>query len=228
MLKNKSMLFLCFLPLLAGCAGYHALPLKKMNTVPLAKHKDIAFAAQAFDKDDCEIYLGRNVIDAGYTPIQIAIENNSHKSLQFSCDQLNMPLASTNIVAESVYQSSWARALGYGIPGASNIGLGAFFLALNFHHGWNAMMIYVIAPLMVGGGLALLVAGLLDASCANSANKQLLADYLDKALKDQIILPHTSVDGLVFVRNDQLEERLIVNLFDDATHQKIMCQKLLQ
>ena len=110
-------LFLAIVPFLAGCAGYRPRQLKKLTPKPVAQHEKILFAAKAFNHCDCKAYLDRDVIRAGYTPIQIAIRNESNQYIEFTTDKVNINTVPANLVAESVYQSVLARELGYGIPG---------------------------------------------------------------------------------------------------------------
>lgn len=117
------LLFLAIIPFLGGCAGYRAGNLKHLTLKPVPKHENILFAAKTFCHSDCTDCLGRDVISAGYTPVQIAIKNNSHSYLDFSTSKINLHTVSTKRVAESVYFSVWARALGYGIPSIFCFGL---------------------------------------------------------------------------------------------------------
>ncbi len=81
------------------------------------------FAAKTLHHSDCKVFLGRDVISAGYTPIQLAIENNSRRHLDFSTSKINLRTAPASMVAESVYFSVWAHAIGYGIPSLFCCGL---------------------------------------------------------------------------------------------------------
>lgn len=117
------LLFLALIPFLGGCAGYRASKLSHLKLKPVPKHENILFAAKTFQHPDCHIYLGRDVISAGYTPIQIALKNSSQRYLDFSTSNINLKTVSANMAAESVYFSVLARALGYGIPSIFCLGL---------------------------------------------------------------------------------------------------------
>lgn len=119
----RLLLCLCMLPLLAGCAGYRSGSLRHLNPKPVPQHEQILFTAKTFDHCDCHSYLGRDVISAGYTPIHLAIKNNSRSYLDFSISKINLKTVPANMVAESVYFSVLARALGYGIPSIFCFGL---------------------------------------------------------------------------------------------------------
>jgi hypothetical protein len=110
-------LFSCLL-LLAGCAGYKSQPLNLLhNPATYQKNRSVLIDARALTESDCKIYLGRNVIAAGYRPIYISIKNDSESYLKFFRDNINVRTVPADLVAKKVHHSIWSRALGYGIPG---------------------------------------------------------------------------------------------------------------
>ncbi len=190
----KKLLLFAPLMLLAGCAGYKSRPLKTLHPEPLKTHKDIHFAAKAYDRMDSETYLGRDTIKAGYRPIQIAIKNKSYRTLNFSLNTINMPIVPVDVVARSVYQSVEARALGYGIP---------------------ALFVFTIP---------LLIPAVTDSIWAYQANEQLLSDYTDKSIFTSILKPDSFTQGLIFVANSNYENQLSFTLIDRDTQEKIVCK----
>ena len=232
-MKIKSLCLLSLLSLIAGCAGYKAQPLKKLALSPTRENKQILFAAKAFDEKDCETYLGRDVIKAGYTPIQIGLKNESSKQWEFSCDEINMPTVSSDYVAPLMYQSIAARALGYGIPSGvclapAGVGL-SFFASGSF---WGYMLGIGLLPFTISClalGLSFGGAAITDSCWAKQANEQLLQDYLSKSLRDQILLPNKSLDGLIFVGTDDLKSELVVTLTatDENGQEKVECKAVL-
>lgn len=188
-------LSLAIVPFLAGCAGYQSRALKKLTPKPVPQHEKILFDAKAFNNCDCNTYLDRNVICAGYTPIQIAIKNESNRYIEFTTDRVNLNTLPANLVAESVYQSVLARALGYGIPGL------------------------FIWPL--------LIPAVLDSIWASEANEFLLRDYLGKAISNKTLVPDSELEGLIFVANNQYQNKLEVTLIDRDSLEKIVCKSYL-
>lgn len=183
---------------LSGCARYKARPLKTLATQPIKNNKKISFGAKAFDKIDSEIYLGRNLLRAGFIPVQIAIENESENTLKFELSKINMKAESAGLAAESVYFSPVSRGLAYGIP--------ALFVL----------------------GIPLLVAAIVDPIWACEANEKLLSDYINKALVDSIIVPNSSIEGIVFVTIGNYKNSLQATLVDVNSHKKIICEANLQ
>lgn len=118
------MTILCGLSLLLpGCARYKSKSLKRLSHAPLHTHlkqpekNTVSFKYHIFDKHDCFRYLGRNVINKGYQPIQLAISNNTPKTLSFSLSKFDMPCVPVDEVAHSVHTSTVNRAVGYGVAG---------------------------------------------------------------------------------------------------------------
>ena len=182
-------------PLLAGCAGYRPRSLKRLTPKPVPQHENILFDAKALNNCDCSTYLDRNVICAGYTPIQIAVKNESNQYIEFTTDKINLNTVPASLVAESVYQSVLARALGYGIPGL------------------------FIWPL--------LIPAVLDSIWATEANEMLLRDYLGKAISNKTLVPDSELEGLIFVANNQYQNKLEVTLVNRDSLEKIVCKAYL-
>jgi len=109
--------------LLTGCASYNALSLNGLSSdffvhpSTSAKKDDVVIAAKAFNYMDCKRYLDRDVLQKGYQPIQLYIQNNSDKSYSFSLNRITLPYVSHEEVAAKVHTSTVGRVLAYGIPG---------------------------------------------------------------------------------------------------------------
>lgn len=74
----------------------------------------IFIAAKAFNKQDCQKYLDRDLLSSGYQPIQIIIKNQSDKKVAFSPDDLNLSTISVEEVISRARTSTVGRAAGYG------------------------------------------------------------------------------------------------------------------
>ena len=102
---------------LSSCASYNASPL--CNPSPdliqtVFPEDGITIVSKAFTKEDCEIFLDRDVLAEGYQPIQLYIQNNSDRGYIFSLNRINLPVAPPAEVAEKVHTSTVGRAVGYG------------------------------------------------------------------------------------------------------------------
>lgn len=106
---------------LSGCASYKSSPLHRLTTTPVKvteKKKDkILFSHRVYNKADCERYLGRDILVAGYQPIQLTITNQTQRNLLFSVNNISVPCVSQEVVKNLVYTSTTSRAVGYGIAG---------------------------------------------------------------------------------------------------------------
>jgi hypothetical protein len=105
---------------LTGCASYKARPLPilhNQNVTHSQNTNDAKFSYKLFTEVDCMDYFDRDIIKAGYQPVQIHIENSSDEDLVFSVQGINMPCATTEEVAKSVHTSTAGRVCAWGIPG---------------------------------------------------------------------------------------------------------------
>jgi hypothetical protein len=104
---------------LSGCASYKSLPLRRLAATQvkaIQKKEKLLFAHRVYNKADSERYLGRNILAAGYQPIQLTITNQTRRNLLFSLNNISLPCVNQEAVKNLVYTSTTARALGYGIP----------------------------------------------------------------------------------------------------------------
>lgn len=85
--------------------------------------KNVEVYTKTFNQYDCKKYLDRDVIAAGYQPIQIIIKNNSDKVVVFSPDQVSLTCARVEEVAARVRTSTTGRAVGYGAAAVFFMGL---------------------------------------------------------------------------------------------------------
>lgn len=124
--------FLCLLSIsslaLTSCASYRAASLSNLSpdmVVMTKRNQDdaVTVCAKTFDSQDCKKYLDRNVIENGYYPVQLYIENNSDKDYLFSLSRVSLPCARPEEVAERVHTSTAGRAVGYGAAALLTCGL---------------------------------------------------------------------------------------------------------
>ncbi len=112
-MKSK-MSFLVIAALLAGCASYESEPLSNLMIETPAVKEDVVVVAKSFDRADCQRYLDRDVIEEGYQPVQLFIQNNTDKNYTFSLNRMTIPCARSEEVANKVHTSTVGRAVGYG------------------------------------------------------------------------------------------------------------------
>ena len=107
---------LCLM-VLSGCAGYTSRSLDHLTPDQRVSHKTgkVLFRYKKFTQQDCQKYLDKNVIKAGYQPVQISIINCTDHPLRFSPSCVSLPTVSADLVAKSVYDSTSSRVIGWGI-----------------------------------------------------------------------------------------------------------------
>lgn len=110
----------------SSCANYRAMSLA---TIPQEHHqknsnlKELSIACKVFNEIDCEKYLGRDVLDEGYQPVQLTITNHSPKNFTFSSKRVSLALADAQEVANSVHTSTAKRVGLYTAGGVVTSGL---------------------------------------------------------------------------------------------------------
>ena len=175
---------------LGGCARYDVQPLHKLLSVSTNQDEGVvSFSYKIFDRNDCKRFLDRNVLAAGYQPIQITIVNNSDSSVEFSKTRFSLPYVSAEEIAHKVHTSTLARASSYGV--------GALFL-------WP-----------------LAIPAVVDGVMSSEANSKLDGDFARKELQDQIINPHSSIDGLIFVSSGSIVSEFSFTLIDAISKERI-------
>ena len=208
--------------LLPGCAHYRARPLKTLP-VPLSSEKQsVAFAYKIFDKKDCKKYLGRDLTNKGYQPIQLTIHNNSPKSLAFYLSAFNVHCAALREVTNRAHFSTAGRVLGYSAPGVA----------------WTTAFIWQMTTIGGASGLFFLpalavwsltfVPAIVDGIASVKANKKLDADYKHKALRDQILYPYHILNGVIFVPHKYFNEHFSFNLTDHENNKRFTLSSLQQ
>ena len=72
--------------LLTGCASYNASTLSMLSpetALQSNENPNVLVSWKAFDKNDCDTYLDRDVLAEGYVPVQLTIRNNSNDPMFF-------------------------------------------------------------------------------------------------------------------------------------------------
>ena len=64
------------------------------------------FVVKVFTADDCETYLGRNVIRKGFQPIQVSINNYSTHHIYFLPEKMSLSVYPAAKVASRVHFST--------------------------------------------------------------------------------------------------------------------------
>ena len=117
---KKVVSFFLVMLLLSACASYKGATLSTLQPefAPYAeKQDDITLAVKAFTPEDCKRFFDRDIIEKGYQPVQLTINNNTNKYLLFSQQGISLPCASAQEVAEKCHTSTVGRSTAYGVAG---------------------------------------------------------------------------------------------------------------
>jgi hypothetical protein len=212
-------------------ARYKARPLETLAYETL-NTGEVGFRYKLFNKQDCQKYLGRKkIISKKYTPIQMSITNNTNKSFQFSLNNFSLPCVSYNQVAHDVHFSPLRRFFGWFatwtfvmIPICLLVTAASILTHTNFSRGggslpvtWRTIVRFSLPPLITA--IPPIIAAQ-EKSRAPKAQKQLLIDYESKSLHDTAIKPFETVNGIIFVRTQELKHDFSVTLIDTSIHKK--------
>ena len=106
--------------LLTGCASYEAASLSMLsseNAIFSKQEPNVLVSWKAYDKEDCEKYLDRNVLSKGFIPLQLTIRNNTGDPMHLSPNNFSIPISSPGEVANKVHTSTGGRVAAWGVGG---------------------------------------------------------------------------------------------------------------
>jgi hypothetical protein len=96
--------------------SYDAFPVSQAQ-LPALDKKEILLTTKALSPEESKTFLGKDLLERGYQPIQLTIQNNSSKAYIMASDRIELPTASASDVAAKVGKSSLGREIGYKIAG---------------------------------------------------------------------------------------------------------------
>ena len=114
-MKNQAIIGILLI-LLSSCARYEAGTLENLQPelAPYAETKSgVTLYVKKFTRDDCKRILDRDLIRAGYQPLQLTIKNDTKKFIVFSNQDTEPPTVPVQEVAEKVHTATPVRVIGY-------------------------------------------------------------------------------------------------------------------
>jgi len=110
---SKTIMTSFFILLLSyGCASYEAVSLPKLQPEFAAnsqKINDVIMSVKIFTKDDCKRYYDADIIELGYQPIQVSVDNETKNYYLLSRTGINQPTVPPEEVAKKAYRSTAGR-----------------------------------------------------------------------------------------------------------------------
>lgn len=190
--------FVLLVFLLPGCVFHKQNYLKKVPRITgsnaQSQAKDnVIVRTKVYGARDAKDYFGVDLAKKGYTPIQISIENNSNDMYIFRPSYLNVELASTEAVAQELYNNTSLK--------TSAIFTTGYFGFLYFHPLWPLML---VAPYY----------------CWESYKKnqkitnRLPLNTIQEWQADMPIPPHTTFNKFAFTPTEYFNDAFTVGIFN--------------
>lgn len=121
-MKSKLILSLCsilaILGMVATVDNQRAVS-QCQATKPFEDEGQVTLTAKAYNEEESAAYLNKNLIEHGFRPIQITVENKSSKSFSISPSGFNVPAATTDDVTSQILVSK--------IPVSAALSIAGFF-----------------------------------------------------------------------------------------------------
>ncbi len=163
--------------------------------LPMQQNTDnITFEYKLLSKKECKNYFKtKKILKKGYQPIQIMVTNHSDTAIFVSPKNLNIPTIPADAVVAALHKNGFAR----GIP----LGLAAIAIALPLPMAmllpWGVHVISCVGFTVFG------TAGIVAGAGAKIYNQKITL-IADLAFQDQLVSPHATATGVVFVKSDSL------------------------
>jgi hypothetical protein len=199
--------------ILSGCGRHKYKTLSQIPSTNRFSSTDAALKGSytVLDGQACKEYLGTNVGQKGYQALYITVSNDTNRALYFDTQNINIATVNPAEVTKAVHTNPKARAIGLGIPGAIVVGSGATLLASPFLGGFLIFAPIIAIPTLVIMGLSITPA-IKTTKDAIQINKNID----DNCLHNQMIAPHTSVSGLVFMQKKSFNPNFQIAFHDSA------------
>lgn len=184
-----TLIMFCFL--LIGCAKYTPHPLQR--TVGKAQEQHgVKMSAMLLTEQDCRYYFSRRVLEKGYQPIQLCIQNNSASSYMFDAARLNIQVKDRDVVVKALQLDTAKRVAPYAITG---LFMGIFLI-----------------PAIVEG---------VKSSRANKELSEDFANRVISSNSRIVIAPYSTCNKVMFVRADEMNHELMVELVNRKVKEKL-------
>lgn len=160
----------------------HNSSVPEFNLLSAFTHEGLQVSYKTLSSDESKQYLSRDLIENGYQPIHVTIQNNTSNTYQIAPSSVNMPTASGKEVANKITKSALPRAIAFRIA--------SFFF-------W---------PLMIPSTI--------DSIKTHATHKSLKRDFSAKSIKEETILPYSTVHRLLYIPLEEYKEHFTFTLID--------------
>jgi len=87
----------------------------RLKTLVCHERPKPSVVCKAFTAEECKGYLGRDVVSAGYKPIQITVTNSTDEYFQLNVKDISLKTVAADVVAQSVYNNTTGCMTAWGI-----------------------------------------------------------------------------------------------------------------
>lgn len=172
----------------ASMHNQHTLPITSdsiNSSLPFERsQKGVQVSAKVYNDTQSKTYLNYNLITSGFTPVELTVKNHTGSSYALSAASVPLPCATSKDVAWSMTKKK--------LPGSIGLKIASFFF-------W---------PLMIPSTI--------EGIHTYKTHRELAKDLEAKTLKvkEEIILPYTTVTRVLYVKKDGLQSTFSVALED--------------
>jgi hypothetical protein len=154
----------------------------------------ITFEYKILNKKECKrLFKTKKILKKGYQPIQITLTNHSDHAIVVSPKGLNIPTIPADTVLTALHKNGFARGVPLGLVGVAA--------------GLPLPMALLLPPVVAAvSGLCVITfftAGIFAGVGARMYNKKITI-IADLELQSEVVLPHTAITGIVFIKSDSL------------------------
>jgi hypothetical protein len=170
-----------------GVQFWHQAQKKLPITVTIPPHDSkLRITAKTLDSEQSKAMLGRDLIDRGYKPISLTIENHTKRTYRLAADSVDMPVSKASSVSMRIAKRGLPRSIGYSIAG------------------------FIFWPFMIPGAIN----SIKGAISYKKLNSELKAKGLKK--DGEVIPPYTTMTRVLYVRADDYKPSFTLKLTDDS------------
>ena len=152
--------------------------------MPSFAKEEVIVKAKAYTSDESKANLRRDLLDRGYQPIEVSIQNNSAKSYVFSADSISLRCADPKDVAFKVSSRAIPRAIAYKIA--------------------STLFWPFVIPSTIDSIKTLKAHQLMKQDFRAKSIK----DY------DELITPYSTISRILFVKEKDVQKEFTVSLID--------------
>jgi len=153
------------------------------------REKGVHISAKIYDAKESKAYLDRNLLQVGYQPVQVTIQNNTEDTYILSKEGLEMSSSTSSEVAGSVTRTAIPRSIGFKVAG--------FFF-------W---------PLIIPGTIDSIITFKAHLQMKRDYHAKSIKD------EGELLTPYSTVHRVIFLPSNQTPEEFTLHLQNQKSNQ---------